>query len=65
MNSISKHSTRNVRHTSLNFDNFILSKHYRNNEIGSSNRVKCIILSLDASSKPVLYRQSLTLKQQT
>ncbi|KAI2806053.1 hypothetical protein BLOT_005064 [Blomia tropicalis] len=30
-----------------------------NDEIGSSNRVKCIIMSLNASSKPVLYRESL------
>ncbi|KAI2799746.1 hypothetical protein BLOT_014678, partial [Blomia tropicalis] len=34
-----------------------------NDEIGSSNRVKCIIRSRDASSKLVLYRQILALKQ--
>ncbi|KAI2799006.1 hypothetical protein BLOT_012629, partial [Blomia tropicalis] len=56
-------STRNVRRTSLNFDNFILPLHYRNDEISSSNRVKCIIMSLEASSKPVLYRQILALKK--
>ncbi|KAI2805087.1 hypothetical protein BLOT_004078 [Blomia tropicalis] len=58
-------STRNVRGTSLNFDNLTLPIHYRNDEIGSSNRVKCIIMSLNASSKPVLYQESLALKQQT
>ncbi|KAI2799173.1 hypothetical protein BLOT_013181, partial [Blomia tropicalis] len=51
-------STQNVRRTSLNFDNFMLPIHYRNDEIRSSNRVKCIIMSRDASSKPVAdYRQ--------
>ncbi|KAI2797217.1 hypothetical protein BLOT_011196, partial [Blomia tropicalis] len=56
-------STQNVRRTSLNFDNFMLPIHYRNDKIGSSNRVKYIIRSLEVSSKSVLYRQSLALKQ--
>ncbi|KAI2799042.1 hypothetical protein BLOT_014870 [Blomia tropicalis] len=65
-------STRNVRRTSLNIDNFMFPIHHRvnmkfmskhNDEMGSSNRVKCIIMSRDALSKPVLYGQILTLKQ--
>ncbi|KAI2799841.1 hypothetical protein BLOT_014269 [Blomia tropicalis] len=65
-------STQNVRRMSLNFDNFMLPIHHRvnmnfiskhNDEIRSSNRVKCIIMSRDALSKPVLYRQILALKQ--
>ncbi|KAI2799750.1 hypothetical protein BLOT_014682 [Blomia tropicalis] len=67
-------STRNVRRTSLNFDNFMLPIHYRkvnnmnqydknDDEIRSSIRVKCIIMILEASSKLVLYRQSLALQQ--
>ncbi|KAI2801694.1 hypothetical protein BLOT_009510, partial [Blomia tropicalis] len=50
-------STRNVRHTSLNFDNFMLPIHLKNDEIRSSIRIKCIIMSQDSSSKSMLYRQ--------
>ncbi|KAI2797890.1 hypothetical protein BLOT_014741 [Blomia tropicalis] len=45
----------NVKHTSLNFDKFILPIHDRLNmnfmsKHNDSNRVKCIIMSRDASS---------------